>query len=169
MTSERVTQVARLVTPERVHCSQKHHGREGAMKMIPIGQVAKRAGIAASAIRYYESEGLLPPALREGGRRVYDEPVLDRLSFIELAKKSGFTVAEIRKLQSGFARSAPPGVRWRALAEKKMREIEQRIAEAQQMKELLGVVMGCECPEFEDCARAMRDGGAPCSKPSGCA
>jgi DNA-binding transcriptional MerR regulator len=138
------------------------------MKMLPIGQVARRAGITASAIRYYENEGLLPRALREGGRRVYDEPILDRLRLIELAKKSGFTIAEIRKLLGGFARSAPPGVRWRALAEKKLEELDRRIEEAQRMRELLGIVMGCECPTLEDCARSMRDGGVPCEDSSSC-
>ena len=131
------------------------------MSKLPIGQVAKRAGIAASAIRYYESEGLLPKAARQGGRRVYDEQIIDRLTFIELAKRSGFTVAEIRKLQSGFSRQTAPGVRWRSLADKKMQELETRIEEARQMKALLEILVGCECPTLDDCARAMRDGGAP--------
>ena len=127
------------------------------MKKLGIGEVAKRAGIASSAIRYYEGEGLLPRAARIRGRRVYDEGILERLTFIELAKRAGFTVAEIRKLLGGFARSAPPGVRWRALAERKMEELDRRIEEAETMKRMLGVVMGCECPTFDDCARAMTD------------
>ena len=125
------------------------------MKKLRIGQVAKRAGIAASAIRYYEAEGLIPPAGRINGRRVYDDDMIDRLTFIEIAKRAGFTIAEIRKLQSGFARSTPPGVRWRALAERKLEELDRRIEEAETMKRMLGVVMGCECPSFDDCARAM--------------
>ena len=65
------------------------------MKNLSIGQVASLAGIATSAIRYYEGEGLLPAALRRSGRRIYDESVLDRLKFIEMAKRAGFSVAEI--------------------------------------------------------------------------
>ena len=129
------------------------------MKKIPIGEVAARAGIAASAIRYYESEGLLPRAGRRGGRRIYDESVLDQLTFIDLSKRSGFTVAEIRKLVRGFKGSAPPGVRWRALAEEKMEALDQRIAEAQAMQRLLRAVTACECPSFRECAAAI--GEAP--------
>jgi len=132
------------------------------MSKLAIGEVAKRAGIAASAIRFYESEGLLPRAARENGRRIYDADVIDRLTFIDLAKRSGFTVAEIKRLLSGFRSATPPGVRWRALAEQKLEELDRRIAEAQKMRELLGIVMGCECPTLDDCARAMRDGGEPC-------
>ena len=94
-------------------------GTNSSSSKIPIGEVAKRAGIKASAIRYYESEGLLPKAARRGGRRAYEEAILDQLTFIDLSKRSGSSVAEIRKLVSGFAGTAPPGVRWRAPAEKK--------------------------------------------------
>ena len=124
---------------------------------ISIGEVAKRAGIKASAIRYYEGEGLLPKAGRRGGRRVYDESILDHLTFIDLSKRSGFTVAEIRRLVKGFAGTAPPGVRWRALASAKMEALDQRIEEAQAMRRLLGAVTACECPTFHDCAEAIGD------------
>ena len=127
------------------------------MQKISIGEVARRAGLKASAIRYYESEGLLPKAGRVGGRRVYDESILDQLTFIDLSKRSGFTVAEIRKLVSGFAGAAPPGVRWRALAEKKMEALDRRIEEAQTMRRVLDAVTACECPTFHDCAEALGD------------
>ena len=123
--------------------------------MLTIGQVAKRAGIAASAIRYYETEGLIPRALRHNGRRVYDETVFDRLTIIRTAKCAGFTMAEIKRLVAGFARRTPPGERWRALAVRKVAELDERIAEAARMKRVLEVVMNCECPTFTDCSRAM--------------
>ncbi|MCF6196292.1 MAG: MerR family transcriptional regulator, partial [Emcibacter sp.] len=63
-----------------------------------IGEVAKRAGLAASAIRYYEREGLIPRADRKGNARVYGADIFDRLMLIELAKSAGFTIAETRKL-----------------------------------------------------------------------
>ena len=125
------------------------------MKPMSIGQVAERAGIAASAIRYYEAEGLLPRAERQSGRRVYDESVIDRLAIIHLAKSAGFTMAEVKRLVSGFARRTPPGERWRALAERKLVELDERIAEAERMKRVLEAVQGCECPTFTDCSRAM--------------
>ncbi len=60
--------------------------------MLTIGQVALKAGLRASAIRYYEAQGLLPPAPRHGGKRVYDASILVRLSAIDLAKTAGFTL-----------------------------------------------------------------------------
>ena len=125
------------------------------MQKLSIGIIAKRAGIKASAIRYYESEGLLPKAGRQAGRRVYDDSILDQLRFIDLSKRSGFSIAEIQKLVGGFARSEPPGVRWRALAEKKKEDLDRRIEEARSMKRLLDVVAECECPTFRDCGRAL--------------
>ncbi len=119
-----------------------------------IGEVAERTGIASSAIRYYEKEGLIPKADRRGNARIYGGDIFDRLSLIELAKSAGFTVAETRQLLRGVSRSTPPGPRWRELAQKKLTEIEERIAEAQRMRTVLQAVIGCECPSFEDCTRA---------------
>jgi MerR family redox-sensitive transcriptional activator SoxR len=125
------------------------------MAELSIGQVAKRVGVASSAIRFYESEGLLPKADRLGGRRVYPESIVQRLALIHLAKSAGFTIAEIRRLLRGFSRSTPPGVRWRALASGKVSELDERIREAMRMKQVLEAVMDCECPTLDDCARPM--------------
>ena len=126
-----------------------------------IGQVAERAGIRASALRYYETEGLLPKAARLNGRRVYEESILGRLKLIEAAKSAGFTVAEIRQLVRGFGRSVPPGKRWRDLADAKRAELQERIAEAERMKQVLDALTRCACPTFEDCADALRDESIP--------
>jgi MerR family redox-sensitive transcriptional activator SoxR len=119
-----------------------------------IGEVAKRAGIANSAIRYYEREGLIPKADRQGNARIYGADIFDRLALIELAKSAGFTVAETRLLVRGASRSTAPGPRWRAQTQKKLDEIEERIATAERMRAVLRMVMSCECPTFEDCTRA---------------
>ena len=121
---------------------------------LRIGEVARRAGIATSAIRYYEKEGLVPKADRRGNARVYAADIFDRLSLIALAKSAGFTVPEIRQLLRGVSRGTPPGPRWRALAQKKLDEVEARIVEAQRMRGVLRMVMDCECPTFEECTRA---------------
>jgi MerR family redox-sensitive transcriptional activator SoxR len=129
------------------------------MAELTIGEVARRCGIATSAIRYYEREGLVARPLRRNGRRVYDESILDQLGLIALAKRAGFTVAEIRRLLSGFSGRTPPAERWRALTRSKLAELDARIAEAQRMKGVLRTVMRCRCPSLEDCARALRKGG----------
>lgn len=123
-----------------------------AMPGLSIGEVAKRAGLKTSAIRYYESVGLLPVAERVSGQRRYDADVFQRLSLIDLAQRAGFTVAEIRTLLHGFARKTPPGVRWRKLAGRKLEEVEARIEEARAMKRVLTLLVDCECPTFEICA-----------------
>jgi DNA-binding transcriptional MerR regulator len=127
------------------------------MAMLRIGEVAERAGLAASALRYYEREGLLPKAARRGGARVYEESILDRLALIGVAKAAGFSVAEIKRLLSGFARRTPPGERWRSLAEAKLEELERRAEEIARMKRVLEAVTRCHCPTFEDCSSALRD------------
>jgi MerR family redox-sensitive transcriptional activator SoxR len=126
------------------------------MQGLAIGEVAARSGIAASAIRYYERRGLLAKPARRNGRRVYDASVVDQLELIALAKRAGFTVAEIERLQAGFARTTPPGARWRELARSKSAELDRRIDEARRMQEVLGVVVSCRCPTFRDCVRCMR-------------
>jgi DNA-binding transcriptional MerR regulator len=68
-----------------------------------IGEVARRAGLKRSAIRYYEQIGLLPKAERVGGQRRYDTSVLTLLSIIDVAQRAGFTLAETRTLLEGFA------------------------------------------------------------------
>jgi DNA-binding transcriptional MerR regulator len=124
--------------------------------MLAIGEVARRAGITASAIRYYERQGLVPRADRRGGKRVYGEDILDRLALIGVAKAAGFRVSEIQTLLRGFARRTPPGPRWRALAERKAGELEARLIEVERMKRVLEAVTRCECPTLEACSRALR-------------
>jgi DNA-binding transcriptional MerR regulator len=124
--------------------------------MLSIGEVARRAGIAASAIRYYERQGLIPRADRRGGRRVYGEDVLDRLALIAAAKAAGFRISEIQTLLRGFARRTPPGPSWRSLAERKVRELQARRAEVERMQRALEAITRCECPTLEACSRALR-------------
>ena len=126
------------------------------MSELSIGEVARRAGIAASAIRYYEMEGLIPKPRRRSGRRAYEADVLDRLALIEVAKRAGFTVAETRHLLAGFSKKATPGQRWRSLAKAKLEELDARIAEAERMRNVLALLVECDCPTLDDCAAVLR-------------
>jgi MerR family redox-sensitive transcriptional activator SoxR len=118
-----------------------------------IGEVAQRAGIATSAIRYYEKEGLILKADRQGNARVYGSDIFDRLALIGLAKKAGFTIAETRELVRGISRRTSPGPRLQFMARKKLLEVEERIAEAERMRGVLQKMTRCECPTFEECTR----------------
>jgi MerR family redox-sensitive transcriptional activator SoxR len=120
--------------------------------VLTIGQVAARAGLSASAIRYYEQQGLLPPPIRSGGRRVYDRTILDRLAVIELAKHAGFELKEIRTLLSRAAMRKPNAM-WAALAERKRRAVDDEIARLTTMKVVLAEVQSCACATLADCGR----------------
>lgn len=118
---------------------------------MAIGEVARRAGINASAIRYYERAGLLAEPERVNGRRRYGPEVLDLLAMIRVAQRAGFTIAETRTLMGGFS-TEPPSERWRVLAREKLTEVEALIDRGRAMKRLLERGLRCECLTIEDCA-----------------
>jgi MerR family transcriptional regulator, redox-sensitive transcriptional activator SoxR len=128
---------------------------------MSIGEVAQRAGVRPSALRYYESIGVLPTPERENGRRRYDgevlREVLDRLAVVRVAQQAGFTISEIRMLLDGFSEDTPPSERWRVLAREKLPEVEALVERALGMKNLLDRGLRCECLRLEDCALIGRD------------
>ena len=126
---------------------------------LTITEVARRAGLRASAIRYYESIGLLPEPARVNGRRRYDADVLPRLAIIATAQQMGFTIAEIGTLTGGLGTEIPAWEGWRTLARAKLREVEALIARAEGMQRLLEAALACDCLTLEECVRALRPGG----------
>ena len=123
---------------------------------MSLGEVAQRARVRPSALRYYEGVGLLPPPERENGRRRYDGEVLDRLAVVRVAQQAGFTISEIRTLLDGFSEDIPPSERWRVLAREKLTEVDALIERALGMKDLLERGLRCECLSLEDCALVGR-------------
>jgi MerR family transcriptional regulator, redox-sensitive transcriptional activator SoxR len=128
------------------------------MEELAIGEVARRAGIQASALRYYESIGLMPAPKRVNGRRRYNERTIQLLRVVQLAQHAGFTVAEIQTLLHGFAPETPPAARWQPLARQKLLELDALIARAQQMKRVLETGLNCGCLQIEDCAILLEAG-----------
>jgi MerR family redox-sensitive transcriptional activator SoxR len=120
---------------------------------LTIGQVARRAGISASALRYYESVGLIEAPRRRGGRRAYDDQVFAALRIVRLARDAGFTLAETRRLLHGFEPETPASRRWHALAERKLRDVTALIERAQGMRRLLNSLLLCECRDLAECVR----------------
>lgn len=123
---------------------------------MTIGELAERARLAASTIRYYEEVKLLPRPPRASGRRVFDEATLNRLLVITFAKEAGFSLREIRQLFDGFASETPAGVRWQKLATAKLEEIEALAARIDAMKKLLRDALRCGCVELDSCAKIFR-------------
>jgi len=122
-------------------------------ELLPIGEVASRAGLRPSALRFYEEAGLLRPAARVSGRRRYEPSVLGRLAVIRLLRDAGFTIREMRRLLGGGTARR----RWRPLAEAKLQEINARIAEAQETRELIERALACDCETLEGCS-TLRQG-----------
>ena len=123
---------------------------------MTIGELARRAGLAPSTIRYYEEVGLLPRPARASGRRVFGEETLDRLLVITFAKEAGFTLSEVKQLFTGFASDTPAGQRWQKLATAKLAEIEAMLARMETMKKLLREALRCGCVEIDACGRLFR-------------
>ena len=122
---------------------------------MKIGEIARRAGVRTSAIRFYERAGVLPPASRQNGQRHFAVEAELQLAVIEFARKAGFTIAEIKLLFHGFGNSAPASARWRRLAQNKYDEMDVQIARLKDMQRLLKKSMRCHCTKLDDCGRIL--------------
>lgn len=121
------------------------------MENFRIGEIAKQANVPSSTIRYYEKIGLLPPARRISGKRLYDASILQKLGVIRLARQAGLSIAEVQTLVNEFSDHTPPSMRWQALATSKIPELEAQIQQLQSMKMLLENTLNCECATLDDC------------------
>ena len=122
-----------------------------AQSELRIGEVADRAGISISAIRFYEREGLLPRPERVGGKRRFPPETLRRLGLIEVAKRAGFSLEEIRTLLTATDRGAPAHEQLQALAARKLPEIKALIDRAEAMRGWLTLASGCGCESLDSC------------------
>jgi MerR family transcriptional regulator, redox-sensitive transcriptional activator SoxR len=118
--------------------------------------LARRAGIAASAIRYYERIGLLPKAERVSGRRVYTAETLERLRRIHLAQRAGFQLDEIRLLERGLHKEGPRPETWRKLAAAKLKEVDEQVQKLTEMRALLHETLRCQCDSLAACPILLR-------------
>lgn len=120
--------------------------------LLTIGQVAERAGLNTSHIRFYERTGVLPQPERVSGQRRYREEVLQRLSIIDVAQRAGLTLQEIAPLTGPENRSADAGRHIRALAHDKLPQIDALIAHAVAVRRWLEAAQYCDCTSVDVCA-----------------
>lgn len=118
---------------------------------LTIGQVAERAGLRTSHIRYYEEVGVLPAPERLGGQRRYREEVLHRLSIIDVAQRAGLTLEEIRPLTGPDNGGEAASQHIRALAEAKLPHLDALIARARAVRHWLEVAQACDCSSVDVC------------------
>lgn len=120
-------------------------------ELLTIGDLAARAGVRTSTLRYYEDEGLLVPAGRVSGQRRYDAGAVEALTVIRFCRKLGFSLDEIRVLLT-VPRGARKRTKWRGLVDDKLAELDTAITRAQAMQALLRTSRDCDCVDLEQCA-----------------
>ena len=120
-------------------------------ELLTIGEVARYAGLQTSAIRYYESMGLLPPPKRVNGHRRYDATVLKRLGLIQLVREAGFGIREIQVLFSDIDTDTPTTSHWQALATEKIAELDALMQRTQATKAWLQEALQQDCKGVDDC------------------
>ena len=115
--------------------------------LLSIGELAKRAGVATSTLRYYDDLGLVAPTARESGRRRYEPGLVQRVQVIRLCQRAGLSLQEIGALLEGQT-DVP------SLAAAKLYELDARIGELQQARALVAAALACGCLHLESCGRA---------------
>jgi MerR family transcriptional regulator, redox-sensitive transcriptional activator SoxR len=122
------------------------------MEELTISEVARRSGVRATTIRYYESINVLPPpSRRANGRRRYDPSILERLAFIHVAQRLGFTLTEIELLFEQRDTAAPLEERWQSMAREKLADVERLIRHAREVRQTLISGLRCGCANLHDC------------------
>ncbi|MFF8669601.1 helix-turn-helix domain-containing protein [Streptomyces sp. NPDC015242] len=122
------------------------------MTELDIAEVARRAGVPASTLRYYEEKGLIASTGRRGLRRQYDRGVLERLALIALGRTAGFTLDEIARM---FAPDGRPRIDRRMLHDK-AEELDRRIRELAALRDSLRHAAACPAPSHLECPTFRR-------------
>ena len=120
---------------------------------LSIGEVADRAGIAPSALRFYEKEGLIHADRSDGGQRRYHRDVLRLIAFIRAAQRVGLSLDEIRDaLHTLPERKVPTASDWSRLSKGWRPLLDRRIEEMQRLRDRLDSCIGCGCLSLKTCA-----------------
>jgi MerR family redox-sensitive transcriptional activator SoxR len=122
---------------------------------MKIGELAARAGLNASAIRYYEKMGLLAAPQRLGGQRRYPADALDRVLLIRFAGEMDFTLGEIKLFLQGLRENCPVGPRWKKLAHRKIAEIDENLQRSIRLKSFLQNLLHCRCASLQICVQRL--------------
>jgi MerR family redox-sensitive transcriptional activator SoxR len=120
--------------------------------LLPIGEVARRSGLAPSAIRFYEAEGLITAQRTPGDRRVFPRYVLRRLAFISSAQRLGLSLRDVADALEGLPRDrAPTKAQWAQVSRRWRRDLDARITELERLRDDLTSCIGCGCLSLQTC------------------
>ncbi|GAA5051107.1 DNA-binding transcriptional MerR regulator [Thermocatellispora tengchongensis] len=118
-------------------------------EQLTIGELASRTGVAASALRYWEELGLLPAPARVSGQRRYPPSAVGLVGVVVLLRDVGFTLREIKAF---IASRSPTGEGWRELYQRKLAELDQRIAQAQVARTAIAHGFACPHKDIFECS-----------------
>ena len=119
---------------------------------LSIGEVAARSGVAPSALRFYEREGLIEAARTDGNQRRYERAVLRRIAFIQAGRAAGVALADIRGALAGLPRSRTPSREdWERLSNRWRDDLDARIETLQALRDRLTTCIGCGCLSIDQC------------------
>ncbi len=137
-------------------------------EVFTVGEVAKRSGVATSALRFYEERGLIGSERNSSGHRRYPQAVIRRVAFIVFAQRIGLTLEEICAALAKLPRNrVPERADWAKLSAGWSKRIDERIAELQRLRRGLTECIGCGCLSLDRCRlanpgdRAARYGPGP--------
>lgn len=120
---------------------------------LTIGQVAARAGLAPSALRFYEAEGLIRARRSGGGQRRFHRDVLRRIAFVRVAQRVGLTIQEVRDALATLpAERTPTKDDWARLSRSWQPRLDEQIATLERLRDRLTSCIGCGCLSFKACA-----------------
>lgn len=120
---------------------------------LPIGDLAERTGLSVSAIRFYETKGLVTPARNAGGQRRCLRADIRRLSFVLIAQQLGFSIEDIRAALATLpAGRAPTQKDWERISRNFRGQLDERIARMTRLRDYLDGCIGCGCLSLKKCA-----------------
>lgn len=123
------------------------------MQGLTVGDVARRSGVAVSALHFYERKGLISSHRTSGNQRRYDRDVLRRVAIIRAALALGISLSEVAALLSGLPKGAVPSREdWRRIASTWAETLDQRIAVLNKLRHDLGSCIGCGCLSMVHCS-----------------
>lgn len=121
-------------------------------KELTVGEIARRSGVAVSALHFYESKGLIHSFRNPGNQRRYPREVLRRVAIIKVAQRLGIPLAGIREALAALPESrTPTAADWKRLSARWKADLNDRIARLSQLRDQLDGCIGCGCLSMQDC------------------
>jgi MerR family redox-sensitive transcriptional activator SoxR len=143
-----------MVTLMQIACKLKCTSTQGAPRvdLLTIGDFAARSGVAPSALRFYEKEGLIRSTRTSGNQRRYQRSELRRVGFIRIAQQVGVSLDEIREALSALPENrTPTKADWSRLSARWRKRLEDRIALMERLRDQLTGCIGCGCLSLQRC------------------